>query len=63
MADEQAPEVKPVKRLKLVKKPKPPEREQSTIGFPYFDLETAIGVARVILNAGALSVTKPSLHS
>lgn len=52
---------RPVKKLKIVKKPKPAEREQSTIAFPYYDLETAIGVARVILNAGALSVTREQL--
>ena len=45
------------KRLKV----KVAEREQSTIGFPYFDLETAASVARAILNAGAVAVTREQL--
>lgn len=46
-----------VKRVKV----KLPPREQSTIGFPYFDLEVAISVARAILNAGAVAVTREQL--
>ena len=67
MADESATETsstKPKAKAKAkakAKKQKASEREQSTIAFPYFDMETAIGVARVILNAGALSVTREQL--
>ena len=64
MTDETTKPVPPTKpKLKLVikPKPKPPEREQSTIGFPYNDLETATNVARAIHNAGATAVTREQL--
>jgi hypothetical protein len=37
------------------------DRELSTIGFPYMDLETATGVARAILNAGGVPLTRDQL--
>ncbi len=40
---------------------KPVEREQSTIGFPYNDLDTCIGIARAILNAGAVALSREQL--
>src|SRR5260221_191476 len=42
-----------IKRLKLVKKSAKRSREVSQIGFPYNDLESAITVARAILNNGS----------
>jgi hypothetical protein len=42
-----------IKRLKLVKKSAKRSRDVSQVGFPYNDLETAIAVARAILNNGS----------
>ena len=62
MTDEDSKPVIPKPKLKLIKpKTKAPEREQSTIAFPYNDLDTAIGLARAILNAGAVALTREQL--
>ncbi|MDQ7249616.1 hypothetical protein [Dongia sedimenti] len=37
------------------------KREQSTIGFPYIDLENAMTVARGLLNSGGMQVTRDQL--
>jgi hypothetical protein len=46
------------KRPKRVRKP---EREQSTIQFPYLDLENAISVAKAILRGGGVPVSRDQL--
>lgn len=43
------------------KAPAPAEREQSTIQFPYLDLENAITVASAILRGGGVAVTRDQL--
>ena len=52
-------------RAQRAKKPrasrKPLPREQSTIQFPYMDLETAISVARSILSGGGVAPTRDQL--
>jgi hypothetical protein len=52
------------RRPKLKTKPsraRPPEREQSTIQFPYMDLETAMTVASAILRGGGVAVSRDQL--
>jgi len=57
-APESQPKTKPkVKRVRL----HTPEREQSTIQFPYMDLENAMAVASAILRGGGVAVTRDQL--
>lgn len=50
------------KKSKVKRKPAPKaEREQSTIAFSYLDLDAAITVARAIINAGGVPVTRDQL--
>jgi hypothetical protein len=37
------------------------EREQSSIGFPYMDLETGTSVARAVMSGGGVAVTRDQL--
>jgi hypothetical protein len=48
-------------RFKLKSSGSVPTREQSTIQFPYMDLETAISVARSILSGGGVGLTRDQL--
>jgi hypothetical protein len=52
-------------RLKILPKPKPKtnadQREQSTISFPYMDLEQGITVARAILGGGGVALSRDQL--
>jgi hypothetical protein len=62
MVDEQknsseTPRAKRTKKLRIL----PAPREQSTIQFPYMDLETGISVARTILTAGGVALTREQL--
>jgi hypothetical protein len=69
MADEQTvgenktsrerPKVKRTKRPKISRPPS--AREQSTIQFPYMDLETAMSVAGAILRGGGVAVSRDQL--
>jgi hypothetical protein len=68
MADEQTAaenkgsERSKVKRAKQPKISRPlPGREQSTIQFPYMDLETAMSVASAILRGGGVAVSRDQL--
>lgn len=67
MTDDQesrSPEIKaPRRNIRIVKKSASKEaaREVSTIGFPYQDLEAAISVARAILQAGGVALTRDQL--
>jgi hypothetical protein len=59
-------EIKPapkaqIKRLKLVKKSAKRSRDVSQVGFPYNDLESAIGVARAILHNGGSQLSRDQL--
>lgn len=50
------------KRQRVIIKPKPSaEREQSTISFPYMDMEAAISVARAILGGGGVALSRDQL--
>src|SRR5258708_23990002 len=44
-------------RIKLVKR----QVEQSSIAFPYMDLDTGVSVARAILSAGGVALTRDQL--
>jgi hypothetical protein len=57
---EKTESVTPTRRKKPKAKPKE-ERGQSTLAFPYQDLDSAIAVARAIHDAGALPVTRDQL--
>jgi hypothetical protein len=48
-------------RRPLRKKLRPPEREQSTIQFPYMDLETAMTVPSAMLRGGGVAVSRDQL--
>src|ERR1700734_3022646 len=65
MTDEPKPPPGPSSEQKTKTRTKtaarPPEREQSSIQFPYNDLETAIAVARAILTAGGVALTRDQL--
>ena len=63
MVDGQAPNETKTDKPKRAKKPKmpPPTREQSTIQFPYMDLETAITVAGAILRGGGVALSRDQL--
>lgn len=58
MADEQKQEPKAKVERKAKAKP---AREQSTISFPYMDLEQGIAVARGILSGGGVALTRDQL--
>jgi hypothetical protein len=49
------------RRPRLKRRGRPPEREQSTIQFPYMDLETAMTVASAILRSGGVGVSREQL--
>jgi hypothetical protein len=49
------------KRLRVLPKPVKRQNEQSSISFPYMDLETAVSVASVILGAGGVPVSRDQL--
>lgn len=54
----------PTTGLRIKTKPKRArevEREQSTISFPYMDMEAGIAVARAILTAGGVALTRDQL--
>jgi hypothetical protein len=56
----------PRPRVRLIRKapvPPPPKeaREQSTIAFPYMDLDAAISVARAIIGAGGVALSRDQL--
>jgi hypothetical protein len=59
MTDEQTAGEKRTKRPKVSRRP--PAREQSTIQFPYMDLETAMSVASAILRGGGVAVSRDQL--
>jgi hypothetical protein len=59
MTDEQTAGEKRTKRPKVSRRP--PAREQSTIQFPYMDLETALSVASAILRGGGVAVSRDQL--
>ncbi len=64
MADDhnQTAESTKAKRSKKPKASRAPEgREQSTIQFPYMDLETAISVARAMLSGGGVALSRDQL--
>src|ERR1700732_3751003 len=72
MADEPAGQDAPAGKLDTKKKPKDKaklsalrqykrEREQSSIQFPYMDLDAAISVARAILSGGGVALTRDQL--
>ncbi len=71
MAEESAGEAKapaepkraPVKRAKSIRRVRvqEPTRAQSTIQFPYMDLEAAISVARAILTGGGVPLSREQL--
>jgi hypothetical protein len=55
---------KPAKPLRIVKKPvkiAKPQREQSTIAFPYRDLDVGVSVAKAIIDAGGVGLTTDQL--
>src|SRR5437660_1183656 len=49
------------KKPKPSKKAKEPVREQSTIAFPYQDLEAGISVARAMLQGGGVALSSDQL--
>lgn len=63
MVDDQAPNEAKTNKPKRAKKRKmpPPTREQSTIQFPYMDLETAMTVASAILRGGGVAINRDQL--
>jgi hypothetical protein len=54
---------KKARKIRIVKKvvEKKAPREQSSIAFPYGDLEIAIGVAQAVFDAGAVALTREQL--
>jgi hypothetical protein len=61
-ADQAAPESgKARAKAKVKKQPEKRQITQSTIGFPYRDLESAISVAKAILDAGGVGLTADQL--
>jgi hypothetical protein len=63
MTDEQERQVAvpKAKRTKTSKKTKEPVREQSTISFPYQDMESAVSVARAMLQGGGVALSRDQL--
>jgi hypothetical protein len=59
----EAPAVAPKRSKRAARKAKAKKaaREQSTIAFPYMDLEAAISVARAIMGAGGIPLTREQL--
>jgi len=60
-ADPVRPRVKPFPLKAKPKSKAKPEREQSTIQFPYMDQDAAISVARAILQGGGVALSRDQL--
>lgn len=63
-ADPKPPKSAPRKKSGKIRIPRPPakpEREQSSIQFPYQDLEAAISVARALLAGGGVALSRDQL--
>jgi hypothetical protein len=56
-----APTNTPKKRLRILKKPEKRQVVQSSVSFPYMDLDTAISVAQSIMDAGGVALTREQL--
>jgi len=56
-----APANKPKKRLRILKKPEKRAQVQSSVSFPYMDLDTGISVAQAIMSAGGIALTRDQL--
>jgi hypothetical protein len=51
----------PKKRLRILMKPEKRQVVQSSVSFPYMDLDTAISVAQAIMGAGGVALTREQL--
>jgi hypothetical protein len=56
-----APDNRPKARLRILKKPEKRSLVQSSVGFPYNDLDTGIAVAQAIMGAGGVALTREQL--
>jgi hypothetical protein len=56
-----APANKPKKRLRILKKPEKRQLVQSSVSFPYMDLDTGISVAQSMMDAGGVALTREQL--
>jgi hypothetical protein len=56
-----APASKPKKRLRILKKPEKRQLVQSSVSFPYMDLDTGIAVAQAMMGAGGVALTREQL--
>ena len=56
-----APTNKPMTRLRILKKPEKRQITQSSVSFPYMDLETGIAVAQAIMGAGGVPLSREQL--
>lgn len=64
MTDNQDPSnstPRPKRTSRPAKKPAEASREQSSIGFPYQDLETAVSVAKAMLEGGGVALSRDQL--
>jgi hypothetical protein len=56
-----APANKPKKQLRILKKPEKRQLVQSSVSFPYMDLDTGIAVAQTMMDAGGVALTREQL--